>query len=356
LLLHDSNLQYVLVGDTHSGKSAIPGWNVQPAARFRRAPVRVELGHVVYQSGLCRLALDSRIGCIIYEGSPYYISTWLSALLGRCMGKRVLFWTHGWLERESGLKGFIRRLFYRIPNALLLYGSKARSIGITMGFAPGRLHIVYNSLDYDAQRCIRENLASSDHRTVRARLFSDPDLPLVICTSRLTKACRFDLLIKAQSILFSEGHRINVLLVGDGPERGPLERMAAQRSLPTVLFGACHNEQVLGSLFLSATVTVSPGKIGLTAMHSLAYGVPVITHDDPARQGPEWEAIIAGRTGEFFRRNDPRDLADVIRRWTLAPVPSASVRDACYEVIETRYNPQAQAEAINRAVRGEEQG
>jgi glycosyltransferase involved in cell wall biosynthesis len=132
--------------------------------------------------------------------------------------------------------------------------------------------------------------------------------------------------------------------------------MAAQRSLPTVLFGACHNEQVLGSLFLSATVTVSPGKIGLTAMHSLAYGVPVITHDDPARQGPEWEAIIAGRTGEFFRRNDPRDLADVIRRWTLAPVPSASVRDACYEVIETRYNPQAQAEAINRAVRGEEQG
>ena len=351
LLLQECSVKLILVGDTHSGNSGIKCWDV-PADRFRRAPIRLAVGNLVYQAGLLRLGLDPKIHCIIYEGNPYYISTWLSAMLARICGKRVLFWTHGWLSRETGIKRLIRKCFYRIPHALLLYGDYAKAIGLEMGFSPNRLHVIYNSLDYDAQKELREALVCVDHRATRARLFSNPDLPLVICTARLIRACRFDLLIEAQALLSAEGHLVNVLLVGDGPERKALEQMAAERSLSVAFCGECHDEEVLARLYVAATVTVSPGKVGLTAIHSMTYGVPVITHDDPAHQGPEWEAINPGLTGDFFRRNDARDLANVIRRWTREITPPESVRRACYAVIEAKYNPHAHAEAIKRAVVG----
>src|SRR5439155_1448825 len=106
---------------------------------------------------------------------------------------------------------------------------------------------------------------------------------------------------------------INVLLVGDGPEKESLQSMAARLRIPVKFFGACYDEATLARLTMVAHVTVSPGKIGLTAMQSLAYGTPVITHDDHTAQGPEWEAILPGRTGALFHAGDVRHLASVIK-------------------------------------------
>jgi glycosyltransferase involved in cell wall biosynthesis len=103
---------------------------------------------------------------------------------------------------------------------------------------------------------------------------------------------------------------------------------------------------------MAAHVTVSPGKVGLTALQSLAYGTPVITHDDPEAQGPEWEAIMPGRTGDFFRRGDVADLARVIRAWTREPVLAPAIRSECPRLIERFYNPVFQRRAIDRAVSG----
>ena len=103
---------------------------------------------------------------------------------------------------------------------------------------------------------------------------------------------------------------------------------------------------------MSANLTVSPGQVGLTAMHSLAYGTPVITHDDPAHQMPEWEAIVPGKTGDLFKRGDALDLAATIRKWCVNPWPDDDVRSQCMAVIEQHYNPQFQQQVINRAVAG----
>jgi hypothetical protein len=87
-------------------------------------------------------------------------------------------------------------------------------------------------------------------------------------------------------------------------------------------------------------------------MQSLAYGTPVITHDDHKAQGPEWEAILPGHTGDFFRRGDVSDLARVIQLWTRRPLPDPAARRACHQLIERFYNPVFQRRAIDRAVRG----
>lgn len=350
-LLNHSRHDYLLVADEKPIDPTIKPWPVEDPARFVSAPYRRLFGPCHVQTGLLPLALRRDIGAIVFMAYPNFLTTWLSALVARWSGKRVYFWTHGWNRSERGPKAWLRRRFYRLADGLLLYGHLAKSFGIQHGFPPERLHVIYNSLDYERQRRIRDAICPGELAALRARHFARPELPLAVCSARLIRACRFDLLLAAQRQLRDEGHPINVLLIGDGPERAALQREAETSELPVCFHGACYEEMMLARLLAAAHVTVSPGKVGLTAMHSLAYGTPVITHDDPEAQGPEWEAIVPGRTGEFFRQGDAADLARVIRRWTAA-APTAEMRAACQRVIEHHYTPRFQRRAIDRAVSG----
>ncbi|NCA77638.1 MAG: glycosyltransferase family 1 protein [Alphaproteobacteria bacterium] len=117
------------------------------------------------------------------------------------------------------------------------------------------------------------------------------------------------------------------------------------------LTGPLYDEARLAPLIYHAGVCVSPGNVGLAAIHCLTYGLPVITHDNPARQGPEFEAITPGVTGDFFREDDPEDLYRVIKRWiSLSPEQREKVRGKCYKTIEARYTPQYQISVLKEVM------
>ena len=123
------------------------------------------------------------------------------------------------------------------------------------------------------------------------------------------------MLFEAAAVLQADGCPVDVLIIGDGPERSRLEMIAKNKNINAVFYGACYEETTLARLIMSSNVMVIPGAIGLTVMHSLIYGTPVITHDDPDEQGPEWEAIKSGINGQLFKKGDSSDLAKKIRVW-----------------------------------------
>jgi glycosyltransferase involved in cell wall biosynthesis len=304
----------------------------------------------IYQKGLVHLALRRDLDAIIYLGCPALISIWPSALVARITGKRVFYWTHGWTRPDTWLRGMAKRLFYSLADTLLLYGNIARKLGIESGFPAERMDVIYNSLDYDAHALIRNQATLEEIAALYRSLLPHPELPSVICTARLTESCRFDLLFEAQRSLASTGNQFNVLLVGDGPMRSALEAQCAGTMSEYVCFyGACYDEEILGKLLMGARVTVSPGKVGLTAVHSMAFGTPVITHDNADHQGPEVEAVIPGFTGELFREGDAQSLARVIEKFLNDSASTAS-RDACIEVVSRFFNPAYQRETIDRVL------
>lgn len=346
--MHD----YVLVGDRQPTDPSIKPWDIPPTVPLIAAPCRQPMRGLMLQRGLVRLALRGDIDQIIYLGNAAWPSTWLSAAVARLMGKRVWFWSHGWTRPEAGFKDQVRRWFYKLAHGLLLYGHVAKNLGVAKGFAPESLYVIYNSLDYEAQKQARSRVTDQRLDELRKQLFDQPDRPVVVCTTRLTALRRLDLLMRALDLLTREGHHVNLLLVGDGPQREPLKQMARQLRLGVNFFGPCYDEQALAELVMCAHATVAPGQVGLTAMHSLAYGTPVITHDDVDEQMPEWEAIIPGQTGDFFTRGDVRDLAEVIQKWTQSPRPPREVQECCFRVIDRFYNPDFQRVAIERAING----
>jgi len=300
------------------------------------------------------IGLISKYDCIIFLGNMYHLSTWISAIFARLTGKRVLMWTHGYLTEEHNLKGWFRERFYRLADGLLLYGNRARDILISRGFKSENLYIVYNSLDYDRQISIFNSVDEKELFLIKKSLFKSPQFPMLIFTGRLNHQKNIHLLIEAIYILRSWGQGVNVLLVGDGPARDDLISKVKGFGLEDVVnfYGTTYREEELGPLIMAAVLCVSPGEVGLTCIHALTYGTPVITHDDPDFQPPEWEAIEAGVTGGFFKRNSAIDLARVVQDWLTRDNPQEQTRRRCQEIIAKYYNARYQTRIINSAVEG----
>ncbi len=278
----------------------------------------------------------------IFLGNPYIASTWLYAAIARLRGRRVLFWTHGWRNGAPNARERLRNLFYKLAHGLLLYGRRAEMIGKSMGFSPSSLHVIYNSLDYEQQRKVRLRL----ERETKKR----PSRLYFLCIARLTRTVRLDLAITALRILREKDRlQVPLVLIGDGPARDELVALAKTEGVEVSFLGELYDEEVIGEQIFHARAVVSPGKVGLTAMHALAYGVPVITHDRFAAQMPEFEAIAPGKTGDFFEAGNAHALALMLGKWVKIP-RSRAERDAAVAIIEAKYTPERQVEAIECAL------
>ncbi len=355
-LLEKSKHHFILCADTKN--ALMPGiavWTPEDTTRFRECRCITLRRRLLWQTGLTALALDPGLDTIIYLGDWKWPSTWLSACIARLRGKRVLYWTHGWRGRDRGPLRLIRKSFYRLADGLLLYGNWARRIGIDEGFPTRDLYVVYTSIG--AVPAEDEVVEAEDERRnpLRTALFpeSPAETPVVCCSSRLGALRRLDLLLDAVSLLGAAGHPVNVLLIGDGPERGRLEAQARELGLGIAFVGACYDESRLAEYFSISNVTVSPGDIGLTAIHSMLHGIPVISHPNRARQGPEAEAILPDETGDFYRVGDRADLAKTIRKWTQTPFVDPAVSRACRGLIRRRYSLDVQRQVIDAAIDGE---
>jgi glycosyltransferase involved in cell wall biosynthesis len=350
-LARSDAIDFTFIGDDHEYLHSIAPATFSDAVDFKLAPTHHLIGPFMWQWGAIKWAIAPGFGAVIMHAVPHWPCTWVGALLARLLGRRVYFWGHGFLYEPAGLKGFARKLFYSIAHEHLFYGARSKRIAASVGWPAERLHVIRNSLDAALQRRLRNSVSRTRAMEVRRQLFGEASSPVVICTSRLIKLRGLDMLVRAMGNLRRTGHLANLILVGDGPERRELARLAEQQEVPVHFEGETYAEERIAELFCASTVTVAPGKVGLTAIHSMSYGVPVISHDDPDQQMPEWEAIHPGATGDTFRRGDLAQLEDCIRRWTNRDFPDPTVQRACIEEVEARWTPEIQRSLIEQALR-----
>ena len=160
------------------------------------------------------------------------------------------------------------------------------------------------------------------------------------------------MLIDAYAEHSIEGLRYNLVIVGDGPEMQRLKEKACNTPFPSGVwfYGECYDEDRLAELFYNSVLCVSPGNVGLTAIHAMTYGVPVVTHDDFYTQMPEYEAIEEGRTGLLYHAGDFSDLKRAIRQWLVSGKSREEVRSDCYDVINCRWNSGSQIRIIKSVI------
>jgi len=351
-LARSTKARFTFFGDDHDYESAIKGGSFASPVDHRACPTHRIRGSWMWQPGLVRVAASREFDQLILLGNPYWIATWIGAIVGRLTGKRVMFWSHGFLTPPTGAKGLMRRVFFRLAHAHLFYGRGAKHHAVAIGWDPARIHVIGNSLDIDRQRAAREGVDAAAINECRKALFARPDAPTVICSCRLQPKKRLDLLVDASARLAKLGEAVNVIIIGDGPERARLEELTRLGGVSAYFEGACYEESRIALLTMASDLTVCPGFIGLTAIQSMAYGVPVIINRRSSDEAPEAESIVPGRTGDLFEDGDVDDLVGVMRRWLRRRADREAVRAACIDMVERHWSPDSQLHAIERAVAG----
>ena len=304
-------------------------------------------GRLYWQKGVqknLRFGYDT----FIILGDTRCLSTWLFCLRARLFfpKKRIFFWTHGWYGKESRFEGVLKKLFFRLPNGgIFLYGNYARRLMIEEGFDENKLFVIHNSLAYERQLEIRQCLKIDD---VYKNHFKN-DNPNLFFVGRLTKVKHLDMVLLAMRNLKRDHVRYNLTFIGNGDQKEELRAMAENLGLADYVwfYGACYDEELLGHMIYNADLCVSPGNVGLTAIHSMVFGTPVLTHNDFAWQMPEFESIKEGRTGSFFKRDDIESLASSIENWfNMDGYDRDLIRKFCFEEIDNCWTPQFQINVL----------
>lgn len=294
--------------------------------------------------------LCNKYDAYIVLGDTHCLSTWLFSIRAKLTGrsKRIYFWTHGWYGKESHMERWLKKRFFNMAGGgIFLYGNYARELMIKEGFDAEKLYVIHNSLAYEKQIEIRKRLRIEG---IYQQHFGN-DANNLMFVGRLTTVKKLDMVLRAIALLKEKGHDYNLTLIGDGVVKNVLEKLTEELGLQKNVwfYGACYDEQQLGQLIYNADLCVSPGNVGLTAMHVMVFGTPVITHCDFHHQMPEFEAIHEGETGTFFQRDNIASLAKSINCWFGEKADKReAVRQACYHEIDTQWTPQFQIDVLKK--------
>lgn len=306
---------------------------------FKNRPIEFDnvmiAGKYLWRRKLLRL-IFSKYDVIILTGD--FCWTYLPfLLLCKLTKKRVFAWGHG--EKSNTRKAWrFEKKIYDWLTGYFTYGDGGRNRLIEFGIPQDKLHVIYNSLvekvDREANAKLKDSILKNHFKN---------EYPIVLFIGRLTPQKRLSQLIEMQYIHFNQDFHYNLLIIGDGKEKETLENMAAKYGLCNYIwfYGECYDEKYLNTLIFNSDLCVSPGNVGLTALHVMQYGVPVITHDDFELQMPEYEAIIPSKTGLLFRLGSLFDMAETVKNWLTnysSQTQREIIRQNCYDVIDSHFN------------------
>ena len=194
----------------------------------------------------------------------------------------------------------------------MTYGEFGKAQTVKVGISTSKITAIGNSLDSDNYERLRRKMSLTN---IYQAHFNNLDSTIIYC-GRIQKIKKLDMIISVIKSLNSNGIHVNGLFIGADVDGVNLKQKAHDYGLDNRIwfYGPCYDERKLAEFFYNSAVCVSPGNVGLTAIHSLSFGCPVITHDNVSNQMPEFESIRKGITGDFFMEGDQDDLYMKIKK------------------------------------------
>ena len=305
-----------------------------------------------WEKGIIKLLFKKEYKVFLKLGESRSLSGYIFNLIARIMKKKVYLWTHGWYGKEKGINAIIKQQLFKHATGIFTYSDYSKKLLVEKGISSEKIFTIHNSLNYDKQKALRESIGLNN---IYKEHFGN-NYPVIIVIGRLNMRKKLQQLLEAVAILKNKGENYNIIFIGEGEDRSKLEILSLDLKLKENVwfYGACYDETENAKLIINSDLCVVPGDIGLTAIHVMTFGIPVITHNTFMYQGPEFETIKDGITGMFFKRDDVEDLANTISIWFKQKLNSRKeVRSACYEEIDNYWNPSFQMNVIKGVINQE---
>jgi glycosyltransferase involved in cell wall biosynthesis len=237
--------------------------------------------------------------------------------MAKRQGVATMLFGHGTSKNDGTWKAAPRYALAKLADVLVTYSVGARDAYLARGWPSDRVFAAPNALDLNAIDAMRSQVLS-DPQTIRAFRQKNGigDGPLALFVARLDPPRRVDVLLQAVARLTTDFPNLQLAVIGDGPARTELQTQAARLEIiERVHFvGAVYDEAELARWFCSADLFTFPSFMGLSALHAMGYGLPIVAGNDRWSHGPEVEAVVHEKTGLLFEHNNSLAMADAIRR------------------------------------------
>lgn len=274
----------------------------------------------------------------------YSFATLVTAMLGRLRGRAtVIFQEHrgrtgvtlvGWERRY-------RRILGRLAHAFVANTDGAYiELTETLGVPPAK--VFRATLLVPPDRGYLKQERSAVPRSTRR--------PVFLFVGRLLKRKNVGALIDAAIALRSRGLKFEVWIVGEGPQRSPLEAKANDRlGHETIRFLGARPNTAIGWLYEQADVFVMPSLVdyrSVAVLEALRFGVPAIVS---ARDGNAGDFVRDGITGLVFDPELPGALEAVMERVITDAGAMRTFRQRVDELMGT-HTPETAAVALRDIV------
>ena len=297
---------------------------------------------LIWQKKSLRLMMSKKYSIYIILGDAYCLSNWVLLVLSKLLNKKTIVWTHGLYGKERLIIKYIRLSMIKLSSAALIYNQYSTNI-ISKYINQKKLFVVNNSLNHISNTKELNKLISNESN-------EKSDIFTLCFSGRLTKRKKLYLAIKAVHILKKEGIIVKLYIVGGGSEKQNLISLAKNLGVDkAVIFkGELYGSET-NKIIFNSDLSISPGHVGLFAIHSMSFGTPVLTHNNFKRQSPEFEAIIPKMTGDFFLENNVHDLVKKIKFWYNKSDKILN-RENCLRRVDKFYTPNYQKKIIEKSI------
>ncbi|MGA2107525.1 MAG: glycosyltransferase [Syntrophorhabdales bacterium] len=265
-------------------------WRVLRCARLLRSMARNEQFDLIHTNG--------------------YFADIIGIPVAKSLGIPTLAMCHGFVDSDAKLRFYNRLdlLILRLVNRVICVSEELRRLLVRWCVSSRRVYLLRNAVDavYDPKQ-----FAAARQETRRAFGVTEEEILLGSC-GRLSAEKGLANLVEAGSSLLAAGLPVKILLIGDGPERLKLERLAMSGNLRERCMFSGFREDVL-ALLPAIDVFVLPSLTEGTPMallEAMGQGIPVV-----ATAVGEVPAIVTNdRNGILVKPGQVAQIAGAVRR------------------------------------------
>ncbi|MEM9825830.1 MAG: glycosyltransferase family 4 protein [Planctomycetota bacterium] len=302
----------------HGGEAGIR--SVQPEGFFAAHEPLSQIPflgkRLIWHGTQLRYATRRQSDVLVLVWNTQFLSLLPALIRCRITGVRSILWGHGYSKREGWLRKKARFLMARIANGCVFYTRVHRDRAVAAGLVhPDKAFYATNAMDtqvtpaeVDDRRGSQELLDFQQRNQIRPQ-------QTLLYVSRLGPENRLDLALKAMHELADECPDLELIVIGDGSQQ-PLREEADRLGIAQRVrfLGPIYDYRQVGDYMLSARAMIYPDNIGLSLVHAMQFGLPVITHGDGDVHGPEFVYLHDEQNSLLYQRGSLPDLVRVVRR------------------------------------------
>lgn len=256
-----------------------------------------------WQRGALKVPI-ARHDIMVVSGAPRCLTNIALLVKARRAGAKTMWWGHYWSSSSKKWRANLRlKLLRQADSALFYTDQEVEEFQKQFPDQPDfPVFALNNGIDNREIKQLR-NPYSASKREKRA-----------LFIGRLSEKSRLSLLL--DTLALKECADVKLDIIGDGSSLPALRQQAQNLGISqrVVWHGGLADETKIAAIANRCRVFAYPGGVGLSLIHALAYGLPVIVHNDRWAHMPEIAAFSENINGVSFKKGSVHSLAKTIPR------------------------------------------